>query len=259
MQTPHLAQFTEIWPQEVPGCTQPKDSPVVNPETGHIVKVTNPTLEEFRPSGPSDLRCAIIVCPGGAYQKLAYQHEGGQIARWLSAQGYTAYVLAYRVPDQREGALQDIFRAIRLVRHKGFARVGVIGFSAGANLCCQASARWKQTLYPPMDCADGQSQRPDFALLIYPAYLNEGPSNSLSPEITVGAHTPPLFVFGTQDDKRYSCPSCLSLLQAVHQLEIPLEMHFLPRGGHGYGMQGDGAGRIWPGLAMDWLSRVGQF
>lgn len=253
MQAYYQTRPIEIWPSEVPGCCKSKSSAEINPENGHIIQVTNPTLERFLPQPEKDLHVSVIVCPGGAYQKLAYQHEGVQIAQWLAGQGYTAFVLAYRVPGQRKGALQDLFRAIRIVRSMGTNTVGVIGFSAGGNLCCQAATRWAETAYPAMDPVDSLSQRPDFAMLIYPAYLNEGADGALSPELNVNAHTPPLFVFGTQDDTKYSGPSCVNILHAMQKHGAPIELHYMVNGGHGYGMQGDGAGKIWPLLAENWL------
>ncbi len=252
MQAQYLNTPVEIWPEKVPDSEKPKAPVTVNPESGHFTQVTSPTLEEFRPEGDNKLNQAIVVCPGGGYQILAYQHEGVQIAQWLAGQGYTAYLLAYRIPNQRKGALQDIFRAIRTVRSKGFEKVGAIGFSAGASLCCRASTRWGETLYPTIDKIDKESQRPDFAMLIYPAYLADGPEQTLTPELTVTKDTSPLFVFGTQDD-HYSGPSCTTILPAMQKAGAPIELHFLEKGGHGYGMQGEGAGRIWPLLAEEWL------
>ena len=256
MQIQYQTPPIEIWPHEVPGGGKPKSPAEINPENGHIIQVSNPTMERFLPKAEKDLHQSIIVCPGGAYQKLAYRHEGVEVAQWLAGLGYTAYVLAYRIPDQREGALQDIFRAIRLARSMGAEKVGILGFSAGGHLCCGAATRWAETLYPATDTADTLSPRPDFALLIYPAYLDEGPGRTLSPELTVSPHTPPLFVFGTQDDKKYSSTSCINILKAMQEHDAPIEMHYLPRGGHGYGMQGDGAGKIWPVLAKRWLEET---
>ena len=174
------------------------------------------------------------------------------MARWLAGQGYTAFVLAYRVPKNRPGALQDAQRAIRTVRSRGFASVGIIGFSAGASLSCRAATRWAQPAYAPQDDIDRQSCRPDFGMLIYPAYLDEGPEGTLTPELTVSAETPPLFVFGTEDDKQYSAPSCMTITDAMRRAGAPVELHYLPRGGHGYGLRG-GAGLVWPKLAETWL------
>ena len=245
---------TEIWPKKVPGATKAKAMPKLqekDPE--HWVEVTSPTLEIFRPTTQSNGQ-AVVVCPGGAYNILAYVKEGQEIAEWLAAQGYTAYVLAYRVPKQRDGALQDLFRSIRLVRKAGFQKVGCIGFSAGASLCCRAATRFGEETYNKVDAADQLVQRPDFAMLIYPAYLADGPDHTLTPELLVSKETSPMFVWGTQDDV-HSGPSTATILYAMQRAGAPIEVHYHVQGGHGYGMRGDGAGRIWPKLAEQWLTR----
>ena len=90
-------------------------------------------------------------------------------------------------------------------------------------------------------------------MLIYPAYLDEGENHTLSPELTVTKETSPLFVFGTQDDENYGSISSVTILQAMQAKGAPIELHYLVKGGHGYGMRGDGAGKIWPLLAEQWL------
>lgn len=243
----------DVWPGNVPGATEAKSAPVTRQgrDAFYFDRVTNPTLEVFEPTASANGK-AVVVCPGGGYVVLAYDKEGQEIARWLAGQGYRAYVLAYRVPDNRQGALQDAQRAIRMARADGYGQVGVIGFSAGASLSCRAATRWAQPAYEPQDDIDMQSCRPDFGILIYPAYLDEGPEGTLTPELTVSAETPPLFVFGTQDDVRYSGPSCLTIAEAMRREGAPIELHYLPHGGHGYGLR-SGVGRIWPGLAESWL------
>ena len=163
-------------------------------------------------------------------------------------------MLAYRIPNDRKGALQDVQRAIRLVRSKGATQVGVIGFSAGTSLSCRACTRWNEPAYEanPKDNVDSLSCRPDFGILIYPAYLDEGENHTLTPELTVTKDTPPLFVFGTEDDVQYSGPSSITIADAMQRAGAPIELHYLTRGGHGYGMR-YGAGLIWPTLAEEWL------
>lgn len=246
----------EVWPGQVPGALKAK-APVVTDmrsenNTIRLTEVTNPTLAVFAPEAGKGNDTAVIVCPGGAYQILAYDKEGIEIAQWLARQGFTAFVLAYRIPDQREGALQDIQRAIRLVRHTyGLNTVGVMGFSAGASLSARAATRFTETLYPPVDEADTQNCRPDFALLIYPAYLDQGNNRSLTPELTLSPQTPPMFLFATSDD--FYSNSALVMAQALRDNKTPVELHFLAKGGHGYGMR-QGAGLVWPALAEAWLT-----
>ncbi len=250
------AEVFGIWSGNVPGESAAKEKHVVDTETEknviRLTRVSNPTLELELPEGePNGI--AVIVCPGGAYQVLSYDKEGTDVAKWLARQGFTAFTLAYRVPANPEGALQDIQRAIRIVREKYAPKqVGVIGFSAGASLAARAATRFSEKLYPPQDAADGLSCRPDFAMLIYPAYLDGGPGHSLTPELKVSADTPPMFIFGTLDDYYYSSRSALVMAEAMRSRGRPVDLHYLSKGGHGYGMR-SGVGLIWPKLAEEWL------
>ena len=245
----------DLWPREVPGAKEAKAAPktrVSRDDIYYLDKVTNPTLEVFKPEAGKANGKAVVVCPGGAYAVLAYNKEGQEIARWLNSQGITAYVLAYRVPNDRAGALQDAQRAIRLVRAEGFGKVGIMGFSAGASLSCRAATRWTVQTYPKQDERDTLSCRPDFGLLIYPAYLDEGPDGTLTPELTVNKQTPALFVFGNEDDVKYGAPSSMTITDAMRRAGAPVELHYLTKGGHGYGMR-YGLGLVWPTLAEVWL------
>ncbi len=259
-----MAQYAtkpqDIWLRKMPGAERKdRKEPVwANREKDGVAftEVTNPTLEPFQPVSGTSNGKAVIVCPGGAYAMLAYQKEGQEVAQWLARQGYNAYVLAYRVPNNRLGALQDIQRAIRAVRYAGAEEVGVIGFSAGGSLACRAATNWKEPAYEPVDTkVDTLSCRPDFAILIYPAYLDEGEGGTLSPDLHVDADTPPIFAFGTEDDVKYSGPSCKTLMKAMQEAGAPLELHYLTKGGHGYAMR-SGAGLVWPELAETWLESL---
>jgi len=256
----YVAKTSDIWLKHMPG-GQKKPKTKAKWETRKsdgtaFYEVTNPTVEAILPVSGTSNGDAVIVCPGGGYQMLAYQKEGQEIAQWLARQGYNAYVLAYRVPNNRQGALEDVQRAIRAVRSRGAKRVGLIGFSAGASLACRAATNWKNPSYPTIDeKIDTLSCRPDFAMLIYPAYLDEGQGGTLSPDIHADADTPPLFVFGTQDDTRYSGPSSKTILKAMQECGAPIQLHYLTHGGHGYGMR-RGAGLVWPTLAETWLKEL---
>ena len=252
----YLCPTQDVWPKKLPDGSK-KKAVVWNErkdDGNRFTEVSNPTLEVFHPIAGTANGDAVIVCPGGAYAILAYEKEGQEIAQWLAARGYTAYVLAYRIPNNRMGALQDAQRAIRTARTEGAQKVGIIGFSAGASLACRASTRWSEPLYTPQDKIDTLSCRPDFGILIYPAYLDEGKGGTLTPELTVTPQTPPLFVFGTQDDIHYSGPSSLTITDAMRRAGAPIELHYLPQGGHGYGMR-RGAGLIWPTLCEQWLKK----
>ena len=251
-------QVIELWSGQVPGASKSKAAPVVDaitePGVIRYTEVTNPTITVYEPVGKKN-GAAVIVCPGGGYGILAYDKEGTDVAQWLAKQGFTAYALAYRVPGQRVGALQDVQRAIRLVRqnNKSINQIGVIGFSAGGSLSARAATRFNEMTYPKVDAADELSCRPDFALLIYPAYLDEGVNRTLTPELTITEQTPPMFIFATADD--YFANSALTMSQALRDHKIPVEFHLMSTGGHGYGMR-SGAGLIWPEWAEGWLKEI---
>jgi acetyl esterase/lipase len=179
-----------LWPGKVPGEAKEKLPPVIEAnQNDNIIRyseVTNPALEVFLPDHTKNNGAAVVVCPGGGYSILAYDLEGTEIAAWLNKLGFTAFVLQYRIPQKKEGALQDVQRALRVIRNDSKKwnlnpdKIGVMGFSAGGSLSARASTLFNKKTYPPSDKADSLSCRPSFTMLIYPAYLDEGQNNTLT-------------------------------------------------------------------------------
>ncbi|MDO5970735.1 sialate O-acetylesterase [Flavivirga aquimarina] len=254
-----------LWPNEVPGETEPKHEPVQTDNTsGDVIRltnITNPSLTVFKPEKPNNSKAAVIVSPGGGYSILAVNKEGYEIAEWLNTLGYTAFVLQYRVPKKRKGALQDIQRAIRTVRSKASVynlnpqKIGVLGFSAGGHLSALASTSYKKDAYPKIDAIDELSSRPNFSMLVYPAYLDKGENKSISPELEINQNTPPFFIFGTMDDRYGNSP--LVMATALRNKKVPVALHMLSEGGHGYGLRkGNIAAKTWLDLAEIWLNKM---
>lgn len=251
-----------LWKGPVPGESEPKLPLIEDNSRGEVTSimthVTDPALVEFSPD-PSDFNgTSVIVCPGGAYNIVSIDKEGYEIADWLNSLGYRAYVLLYRVPQKQAGALMDLQRALRIVRSReqGSGKIGVLGFSAGGSLSARASTRFNDRTYDPLDQIDELSCRPDFAVLIYPAYLDQGPDRSLTPELTVTKDTPPTFIFGTADDHNYG-NSSLVMAGALRDAGVPVELHMLPFGGHGYGLRkGNRAAETWPVLYEKWFESI---
>ncbi|MBW8687562.1 alpha/beta hydrolase [Chitinophaga rhizophila] len=253
-----------LWPGAVPGETAPKKAAVPTSDSSRgvtrLTDVTDPIMQVFLPEKGKANGAGIVICPGGGYQILAINLEGYEIARWLNQLGYTAFVLQYRVPQKQEGALQDVQRALRIVRGRAATwqlqkdKIGVLGFSAGGSLSARASTLYNKQTYTPVDDSDKESARPDFALLIYPAYLDQGANRTLTPELQVDKHTPPVFLFATADDTYAN--SALVMAGALRDAKVPVELHIYATGGHGYGLRPDNsAGKAWPLLAADWLRR----
>jgi acetyl esterase/lipase len=132
-----------------------------------------------------------------------------------------------------------------------------MGFSAGAHLSVRVSTDFTKRFYTPVDEVDAVSCRPDFALIIYPAYLHRD-GFTLAPELPVTAQTPPTFLLQAQDDKPY-VDSSLAYFIALKAAGVPAEMHLFPDGGHGYGLRKrQKSTDAWPDLAATWLRRVTQ-
>ena len=256
-----------LWPGKVPGELKEKQKltfePSKNDNVTRISEVTNPAIEVF-PSDPAKRNgAAVIICPGGGYRILAYDLEGTEVAAWLNKSGFTAFVLQYRVPDKKEGALQDVQRALRVIRNDASKwgidpdKIGVMGFSAGASLSARASTLFNKQTYTPVDKADSLSCRPAFTMLIYPAYLDQGTDHTLTPELQLSKEVPPMYIFQTADDQHAN--SALVMAGALRDAKLSVELHLLPEGGHGYGLRPTKvAGETWPMLAEKWLSATLQ-
>jgi len=251
-----------LWQGKVPGEVKDKMAPVkdtvMKDGTLRYVEITNPALEVWPANPASGTGAAVIICPGGGYARLAYDKEGTEIAAWLNKNGISGFVLSYRVPNKRSGAIQDAQRVIRLVRTNASKwninpdKIGIMGFSAGSDVSGRAAILSSLKTYSPVDKADSVSCRPDFALLIYPAYFDQGPNRSLTPDLKITPSTPPVFIFQAADDGLGN--SSLVMAGALRDAKIPVELHLVPKGGHGYGMRpGNPAAETWPALAEKWL------
>jgi len=268
----------KLWPGTPPGDTKelPAESDLTKPGDGQVAgrsvirlgNVSEPTLTIY-PADPAQATgAAVLVCPGGGYNILAMDLEGTETVEWLNSIGVTAGLLKYRVP-RRDGRapsdapLQDAQRAINLLRSKASElkidpkRIGVLGYSAGGNLSTQLSTRFASTTYPKVDSADELVPRPDFTLLIYPAYLvNPENKQELAKDILIPADAPPMFLTMAQDDP-LGCENVLVPAAELNRLKIPLSLHLFPTGGHGYGLRPtDNPSTHWPERAADWLKNV---
>jgi acetyl esterase/lipase len=249
-----------LWPAR-PAAAETEPPPGKRKEVHCIRAVTDPKIAVYPATEADTPAPAVMVCPGGGYNVLAIDLEGTEVAEWLNSIGFTAVVLKYTVPKNRDGALQDAQRAMGLIRQHSKewnidpSRLGVLGFSAGGHLSARLSNTCETRNYPAVDEADSLSCRPDFTVLIYPAYLGDA-DYTLSEEITVTSNTPPTFIVQTQDDRNFINGSIAYYL-ALKKQNIPSELHFFPYGGHGYGLRpSDKDVSRWPELCERWLKNA---
>ena len=241
----------------------PPDSPDYIIRLGNVSK---PTITVYKPPADKDTGAAVVVCPGGAYQILAMNLEGTEVCRWLNSLGVTGVLLKYRVParqgvERHAAALQDVQRAIGMVRHRAGEwkidpnRIGVLGFSAGGHLAAAASNNFTERAYPAFDEADKVSCRPDFAVLVYPAYLvTKDDKAKVAPELKVTDRTPPTIVAMTQDDP-IGVEGAYAYALAMKNAKVPCEVHVYPVGGHGYGLRpsDNPVSTAWPVHVAEWM------
>lgn len=248
-----------LWPDSVPGEHTAKHPPVIQESKGdkvtRMTDINDPFLQVFTPAKEKNNHTSVIICPGGGYNILSIDKEGSEIAEWFTELGYTSYVLHYRVPKKREEAFMDIQKSFLIVKDLSGKydtnpeKIGVIGFSAGGHL----AARFCTYASADNDNSMNSGMNPLFTILIYPAYLDKGEGNSLSPELQHGK-TSPVFIFSTNDDKHGR--SGVVFAGSLWESGSNVEFHLYPEGGHGYGLRkGNQAGELWPELLKDWLSR----
>jgi acetyl esterase/lipase len=272
----HAQQLTlPLWPHatpEPPQTTTPETDdgkPISTIPAGtrlnNLANVTVPTLTLYPAQHPTG--AAAVVFPGGGYTHLSYNKEGVTACEWLNSVGVTCVLVKYRVPEPHYPTsyadLEDAQQAMRITRahakewHIAPNRLGVVGFSAGGNLAALLSTHFNDihiTSTPAAaDANVSINARPDFAILVYPAYLALDPDQTaLDPTYEPTAATPPTFIATAENDKTYARNS-LVYYTAMLNAGMPAEMHFFSAGGHGFGVYPVGAPSQWTELATHWL------
>ncbi len=261
-----------LWPEGVPGDRVPSD-PAEKVEKGKddIQRrsfVSDPRLIVHPlPQGDGGPRPAVIILPGGGYNILADDHEGGEIGRFLNGHGIVALTLLYRVPtgafaEPDAGPVMDAQKAVSIVRERAGelgidpSRIGLMGFSAGGHTALVAATT--KASFPGADVAP--SARPDCTILIYPWRVLAAEGKQLWPGVMIDAATTPMFIAQTADDTASPAKGAVALFSALLDAKVPAELHVYERGGHGYGLrrreQAPGTGD-WPARLVDWLGGRG--
>ncbi|WBL23348.1 alpha/beta hydrolase [Zunongwangia sp. HRR-M8] len=243
-------------------------------------KVSEPKIYAFF-AKENTSKTAVIIFPGGGYSHLSMSKEGFKVAEWLASEGISAFVVKYRLPDDRimkdksVGPLQDAQRAVRLIRHNAEKwnldsdKIGIMGFSAGGHLAATLSTHYDKKVY--LNKIE-ESARPDFSILAYPVIsltsaithegsrrrlLGENPSDNLvtqfSNEFQVSENAPPTFLVHALDDHAVPVENTLNYFNALKENNIPTELHIYNDGGHGFGLAEHLPNNLWPKLLLEWL------
>lgn len=244
-----------------------------------------PTLTAYLPEKKTS-NGAVVVCPGGGYEMLA-EHEGKGYAEFLAENGYTAFVLEYRVaPHKFPLPLLDARRAVRLVRHNAEKygidknKVAIMGSSAGGHLAALTSTYYEPIEFEGTDEIDGEDFVPNAQILCYPvikllgkgvAHLGSGKNllgealpdmgEELSPDLIATARTPKAFIWHTFSDDCVNVINSLDYAKSLKMAGGSVECHIYPEGWHGMGLAKEDD-RIakhlnsWNELLIKWLKFI---
>lgn len=246
-----------------------------------IDNVQKPSITVYLPAKEKANGTAVIICPGGAYFIEAASHEGIDVAKEFTKWGITAFVLKYRLPndkwmiDKSIGPLQDGQRAIQIVRQNAAkwgidtSRIGIMGFSAGGHLAATIATHFHKNY---IDNVDGISLRPNFQILGYPVIslsdslahmgsrtnlLGKNPTpeaiKDFSNELQVTTDAPPAFLVHASDDNTVKAQNSVLYYLALLDKKIPAEMHMYERGGHGFGMHNKTSKDEWMERLHNWM------
>jgi acetyl esterase/lipase len=256
-----------LWPEGAPGALGSDDS-------------DQPWFSIHLPESKS-ITSAVVICPGGGYAGLAFQHEGIDCAAFLNGLGVAAFVLRYRLGPRYHHPVQlgDAQRAVRTVRHRANEwgidprRIGIWGFSAGGHLASTVSTHFDKGDPSAEDTVDRESCRPDFSILGYPVISLQEPYahvgsrtnllgedadpglvENLSNHLQVTPETPPAFLVHTNGDSAVPAENSVYYYLALRKAGVPAEMHIFQNGRHGLGLAPEEpAMSKWPELLKNWL------
>lgn len=283
-----FAQKTSpLYPDKIPNSKQATNEEKSEERNGITIvsKISEPTLRYFPAPGQDQNTGAVIIFPGGGYAINALSHEGHDVALKFNEIGITAFVVKYRIPDDRTmlnkeiGPLQDAQQAIKVVREQASKykidpeRIGIMGFSAGGHLASTAGTHFKET---HISNEKNTSLRPNFMILIYPVIsfqddighrgsrnnlLGNEPSkekvNMYSNELQVTKETPPSFLVHASDDKTVAVANSIRFYESLVKQSIPAELHIYQEGGHGFGLNNPTTEDDWFLTCRHWLEANG--
>lgn len=246
-------KVVKLWEGNPPTSNELTEPEKYEKNGGWFTNVSVPELNIYLPDEANNTGVAVVICPGGGYAGLAFEHEGTQFAQWLNKQGVAAFILKYRMPNKhKQVPLDDAWQAIRYVRTHATEyniktdKVGIAGFSAGGHLAATASTHY---------ALSGVNTRPDFSILFYPVItmetathggskfnlLGDNPSAAdvytFSNEKQVNVNTPPAILLLSDEDGAVPPVNSIGYYKALKNNNVPATMYIFPEGEHGWGMR----------------------
>jgi acetyl esterase/lipase len=258
-----------LWAGGAPGSegkTGPETVTLQNADGEHAVTdINNPSVTPYLVRGSKAPAAAVIIAPGGGHSLLSIDHEGYDVAKYLSGHGVAAFVLKYRLAKAKgstytvdKDELADVQRAIRLVKSRAAEwgvdpdRIGVMGFSAGGELAVKTAER-PSAMGIGGDAIDKQSDKVAFVALMYPGGL----SSEIIAKVT--KDVPPAFMLCGADDRENIAQQLPELFVAWRKAGVSAELHEYAGVGHGFGIRlgAHGAVADWPEVFVEWMDTKG--
>ena len=279
-------EFIPLWPRDKkPNSNGKKITDSLYNE--RIWRVATPGIYAFIVPKAENTGTAVLICPGGGYERVSHLYNGFNIARWYNTMGINAFVLIYRLPHQADlqqrqlAPLQDAQRAMRVIRNNVTQwnlqkdKIGVMGISAGGHVASTLGTH-PEDVSSIKDVLDTVAYRPDFMILLSPVVsMGEfahpgsrknfiGPDSSktmidkYSNELQVSAFTPPTFLVHAFNDKTVNVKNTVLFYKALTDHNIHSSIHIFPQGGHGIRMdENPGSTDLWLNLLEAWMKETG--
>ena len=249
-----------------------------------VYKVGRPAIYRVAPTPEKNRGIAVVICPGGGYQRYAWEVAGWDIARWLAEEGITGFILTARLPNSPDVvdpsiiSTQDLQRALQVIRSRAEewgidpTKIGVEGSSAGGHLAA-ASGVETTLLYPARDAVAEEPFMPNFMILVSPVismdlqYTHRGSREMIcgknpteeqihrySIDEQVSEQTPPTILFHAHNDRSVPCENSIRMYTALRAKGVVASLHIFPEGGHAISLEEQPAGtELWKELTERWI------
>jgi acetyl esterase/lipase len=240
-----------------------------------VTNVTNPTITVYLPKKVNAAGTAVIICPGGGYNRLSIEDGGYEAAEALAKEGIVGIVLKYRTnrdsayTDYKPVPLLDLKQAMDIVYSNAqkwnvdTTHIGILGFSAGGHLTAMAATSFT-------------IRKPAFTILAYPviSFLDSLTSTTsgsrgnllgkkisaeekikYSPELHITNSTPPSFIMHAKDDKTSLVGNSIAYYNGLLSKNIAAKLLLYEKGGHGFALYNKEEDKYWMPEALLWLAQ----
>lgn len=267
----------------IPNCTFKVTDSIADER---IHRVDMPGMWGFLPSAANNKGVAVLICPGGGYQRVGHASQYVSMARWYNSIGVAVFILKYRLPNainitnRSVVPLQDAQRGLQIIRSRAREwnidpnRIGAMGTSAGGHLAAWLSLSTTHVV-ETKEPIDTVSFHPNFAVLISPVidlgeWAHKGSRNNLlgpnadtalirqySLQYKVHKGVPPTFLVHAFDDKSVNSMNSVLYYQSLLANNVTSSLHIFPQGAHAISIRNNpGTTQSWPMLCEGWLREM---